>query len=92
MRIAEVIGNVTLSRCHPNLAGSRWRLVVPQTQDNLRGDASKQAEPIVAYDMMSSGVGSLIAIAESGEAASPFYPDKKPVSATIVALLDNIEL
>lgn len=92
MRIAEVIGNVTLSRCHPNVAGGRWRIVVPQTQDNLRGDTSKQAEPIVAYDMMSSGVGNLVAIAESGEAAAPFKPDNKPVSATIVALLDTIEL
>ena len=24
MRIAEVIGNVTLSRCHPSIAGFRW--------------------------------------------------------------------
>ncbi len=24
MRIAEVIGNVTLSRVHPSLTGARW--------------------------------------------------------------------
>lgn len=92
MRIAEVIGSVTLSRCHPNLAGARWRLVVPYTQDNLQGDKSKMAEPIVAYDMMSSGEGNLVAISESGEAAAPFKPEMKPVSATIVALLDTIEI
>lgn len=92
MRIAEVIGSVTLSRCHPNVAGARWRLVVPYTQENLRGDKSNMAEPIVAYDMTSSGDGNLVAISESGEAAAPFYPDKKPVSATVVALLDTIEM
>lgn len=92
MRIAEVIGGVTLSRCHPSLAGSRWRLVVPYSQDNLRGDMTKRAEPIVAIDSVSSGVGNLVALTESGEAAAPFYPDKKPVSANIVAILDNIEL
>lgn len=92
MRIAEVIGGVTLSRCHPNLDGSRWRIVVPYNQDNLRGDMSQRAEPIVAIDSVSSGVGNLVAITESGEAAAPFYPDKKPVSANIVALLDNVEM
>lgn len=92
MRIAEVIGSVTLSRCHPSVAGSRWRLVVPYTQENLRGDKSNMAEPIVAIDIMSSGLGNLVAITESGEAAAPFHPENKPVSATIVALLDTIEL
>ena len=29
MRIADVIGTVTLSRQHPSLAGARFKLVVP---------------------------------------------------------------
>ena len=29
MRIAEVIGTVTLSRCHPTLVGARWLIGVP---------------------------------------------------------------
>ena len=29
MRIAEVIGTVTLSRCHPLISGYRWIIGVP---------------------------------------------------------------
>ncbi len=29
MRIAEVIGSVTLSRAHPTLVGARWVIGVP---------------------------------------------------------------
>ena len=37
MRIAEVIGTVTLSRVHPTLAGFRWVIGVPFSLKALRG-------------------------------------------------------
>ena len=96
MRIAEVIGTVTLSRPHPSLTGGRWRLVVPLTQDDLRKDATN-IDPIpdtmlVASDGCSCREGDRVLIAESTEAAAPFHPEQKPVGAYIAAILDTIEL
>lgn len=92
MRITEVIGNVTLSRCHPSLQGATWRVVVPLDQDGLRGDTSGRGEPFVVFDELGSGDGSLVAVSEGAEAAAPFYPEQKPIDAYCAALLDHIEL
>ena len=91
MRIAEVVGTVTLSRPHPSLEGGRWRLVVPLSQADLVGDTT-DAEPIVAWDGCSADIGSQVLIAESTEAAAPFHPEKKPVGAYIAAILDTLEI
>ena len=49
-------------------------------------------EQIVACDVLGSGVGDLIALAEGPEAAQPFRPDVKPIDANAAAILDTIEL
>jgi microcompartment protein CcmK/EutM len=64
MRIAEVIGRVTLSRCHPSLKGSAWRLVVPLTWEGLIDRTHGRGEAFVAYDDQRSGIGDLIAVSE----------------------------
>ncbi len=92
MRIAEVIGSVTLSRQHPSLVGARWRLVVPLDANGIAGEAGGRLEPIVAYDDFGAGLGSRIAIADGAEAAAPFHPDTKPVDAYNAAILDHIEI
>ena len=98
MRIAEVIGKVTLSRCHPSIENATWRLVVPLNQAGLSAHAAGKSsdsgrdEPLVALDEMSAGNGSLIALSESAEASAPFYPDQKPINAYIAAILDHVEI
>ena len=92
MRIAEVIGTVTLNRSHPSLVGASYKLVVPLSQANLRGDAPPEADSMVAYDELGAGLGSRIAISEGAEAAQPFRPEIKPVDAYNAAILDDIHL
>lgn len=92
MRIGEIIGQVTLSRCHPSLRGATWRIVVPLDQSGLRDASQGRGEPFVLFDELGSGNGSLVAISEGAEAAAPFYPDQKPLDAYCAALLDSIEL
>jgi len=92
MRIAKVIGTVTLSRVHPALAGGRLKLVVPQSLADLIAGGGEEAEPLVAWDDLGAGIGSMIAFSEGGEAAVPFYPLEKPVDAYSAAILDNIEI
>lgn len=92
MRIGEVIGKVTLSRCHPSIRGAAWRIVVPLNHDGLRNPSKGRGEPFVMYDELGSGNGSVVAISEGAEAAAPFHPDQKPIDAYCAALLDRIEL
>ncbi len=49
MRIAEVIGTVTLSRCHPTLVGARWLIGVPFSLKALQSGAP-DGEDLVIYD------------------------------------------
>ncbi len=90
MRIGAVIGTVTLNRAHPTMAGASYRLVVPLSLTNLKGDLSQLAEEIVVYDDLGAGIGSRIAVSEGAEAAQPFRPDDKPIDAYNAAILDNV--
>jgi microcompartment protein CcmK/EutM len=91
MRIASVIGNVTLSRCHPALDGLRWLIAVPYSQKGLRDDRA-DGEDLVLCDDLSPGPGQKIAVSEGIEAQMPFYPNKKPIDASCAAILDHVTL
>ena len=92
MRIAKVVGTVTLNRCHPSFTGARLRLVVPLSLAELRGEQQPQADEMVAWDDQGAGLGSLVAVSEGAEAAQPFRPELKPVDAYAAAILDEINL
>ncbi|HEX4000531.1 MAG TPA: EutN/CcmL family microcompartment protein [Pirellulales bacterium] len=92
MRIATIIGTVTLSRSHPTMSGASFRLAVPLSLANLTGAANEAAEELVVYDELGSGIGSRIALSEGGEAAQPFRPEIKPVDAYNAAVLDQVEM
>jgi len=92
MRIAEVVGTVTLNRSHPSLTGARFKLVVPLSLAELVGEAAPSAEEIAVFDELGAGVGSRIAISEGREAAQPFYPDVKPIDAYNAAILDTLNV
>jgi len=92
MRIAEVIGTVTLNRRHPSLAGARFKLAVLLGLSDLAGQPGEPAEEITVYDELGAGVGSRIAVSEGREAAQPFYPDAKPIDAYNAAILDTITI
>ncbi len=44
MRIAEIIGTITLSRCHQSLDGSTLRLAVPLAESELAEGTTPAAE------------------------------------------------
>jgi len=72
MRMGQVIGTVTLSRSHPSLVGASYRVVVPLSLDNLSGRTLPDAEPLVVYDDLGTGLDDVIAFTEGGEATNPF--------------------
>jgi ethanolamine utilization protein EutN len=90
MRIAQVIGTVTLSRAHPSVTGFRWTIGVPYSLKALRDNTPPDGEDLVIFDNLGAGNGQRISFSEGGEAAAPFYPDKKPIDAYCACLLDQI--
>ena len=91
MRIAEVIGTVTLSRVHPALAAARWVVGVPFSLKALR-QGVPDGEDLVIYDDLGAGAGSRVGFSESGEAAAPFHPEKRPVDAYCACILDTVDV
>ena len=90
MRIAKVIGTVTLSRCHPSLVGARWLIGVPYSLKALKKNERADGEDVVIYDNLSAGAGSKVGFSEGAEAAAPFHPEKKPVDAFCACILDQV--
>jgi ethanolamine utilization protein EutN len=91
MRIAEVIGTVTLSSCHPSLTGYRWIIGVPFSLNALGGDRA-DGEDLVILDEFGAGLGQRIGVSEGVEAAMPFYPVKKPLDAYCACVLDTVDV
>jgi ethanolamine utilization protein EutN len=92
MRIAEVIGTVTLSRSHPTLRGARWIIGVPFGLRALRANRPPDGEDLVIFDNLGAGNGSRIGFTEGIEAAAPFLPERKPVDAYCACILDHVVL
>ncbi|MFO0964912.1 MAG: EutN/CcmL family microcompartment protein [Gemmataceae bacterium] len=92
MRIAEVIGTVTLSRCHPSIERLRWIIGVPFSLKALKERAAPDGEDQVICDQLGAGFSQQIGFSEGAEAAAPFAPEKKPVDAYCGALLDTIAI
>jgi ethanolamine utilization protein EutN len=94
MRIATVLGTVTLNRQHPSLVGGSLRLAVPMSlAPAARGLAPlSTADSLVVWDDLGAAVGSLIAVSEGPEAAQPFRPALKPIDAYCSAILDEVHL
>ena len=53
MRIAEVIGRVTLSRAHQSLRGARYVIALPMPLEALEHGSPRRGDEVIAYD----GVG-----------------------------------
>jgi len=92
MRIAQIVGNLTLSRSHPSLAKASYRLAIPLSLDDLSGKTEPAADTVVVYDELGAGFGERIALSESREAANPFHPEMKPIDAYNAAILDHIHV
>jgi ethanolamine utilization protein EutN len=91
MRIAQVIGTLTLNRVHPSLAGYRWIIAVPFSLKGLQ-EGKPDGEDLVVLDELGAGHGSKIGISEGGEAAMPFVPEKKPLDAYCACILDQVAI
>jgi ethanolamine utilization protein EutN len=92
MRIAEVIGRVTMSRLHPSLKGGRFMIALPMPLTALRDSSSARGEEVIVFDNLGAGPGSLIGLSEGREAANPFGKVETPIDAYCACLIDQISM
>ena len=90
MRVAQIVGQVTLSRCHPTFRGATLKVARPMSLDTIRSAAAPTSEELVVLDQLGAGLGDRILLSEGGEAAQPFRPQEKPVDAYNAAIVDEI--
>jgi ethanolamine utilization protein EutN len=92
MRIAEVIGRVTLSRSHPSLKGGRYLIALPMPLEALTEGSPVRGEEVIVYDNLGTSRGGLIGLSEGREAANPFGKTKTPIDAFCACLLDRVDV
>jgi microcompartment protein CcmK/EutM len=94
MRLAQIIGRVTLSLQDPSFKGGRWLMANPLDAAQINGacatapEMSAQAS-LVTYDNIGAGLGDIVGIVEGAEATAPFdFPI--PIDAITVAIFDSL--
>lgn len=87
MLLGRVIGTVVATMKNESLLGQRLLIVQPL---NRRGrDTGK---PLVALDSVGAGAGETIYWCRGKEASFPFLPAELPTEATIVGIVDSINI
>lgn len=87
MMLGRVIGNVVATMKNASLDGQRFLIVQPI--DRNGGDKGK---PLVALDSVGAGAGETIYWCRGREASFPFLPKEVPTEATIVGIVDAINI
>jgi microcompartment protein CcmK/EutM len=91
MRIAKVIGAVTLNRWHPSFSGATLKVATPMMLEDL-AHLDPEDDSLVVYDQLGAGQHQLIMVSEGAEAAQVFRPELKPVDAYNAGILDELQI
>lgn len=87
MQTARVVGNVWATRKEPSLNGLKLLIVEPY--DPNTGEKSKA---IVAADAVGAGIGELVIVVSGSTARKALKRDDIAVDATIVGIIDEVEV
>ena len=87
MFLGKVIGNVWATKKYDALHSFKLLFVQP-----LNGSLETSGEPIVAVDTVGAGTGEIIYYITASEAVIPLPVDMAPVDASIVGIVDSVNL
>lgn len=87
MQIGRVIGNVVCTIKASSLVGHKLLLVQP-----LDRKGRDRGRPLVALDAVGAGAGETIYWCRGREATFPFLPAEVPTEATIVGIVDSVNI
>lgn len=88
MDICRVVGNVVSTNKTENLKG--LKLMVVRKIDVLTGKDDHHT--YVSIDAVGAGEGEVVMVVKGSSARQTQRTEKKPVDATIVAIIDSIEI
>ena len=87
MQLGRVIGNVVCTVKNPSLDGQRLLIVQP-----LDRHGRDKGRPLVALDSVGAGAGETIYWCRGREAALAFSSGRVPTEATIVGIVDRVNV
>ena len=87
MFFAKIIGTVWATRKDEHLVSFKLQFIQP-----LNASREAVGDPIVAVDTVGAGVGETVMYITAREATIPLPVDMAPVDASIVGIVDRIDL
>ena len=87
MILARVVGRVWATAKDPSLEGKK--ILVLQPVDTRLRDKGK---PVVALDAVGAGAAELVYYCRGREASFPWLPNDVATEATIVGIVDNVNI
>jgi ethanolamine utilization protein EutN len=87
MQLGRVIGTVVCTMKDARLVGQKLLVVQP-----IDKHGEEKGRSVVALDSVGAGVGETIYWCKGKEASFPFLPQEVPTEATIVGIVDEINL
>jgi ethanolamine utilization protein EutN len=87
MLLGRVIGNIVCTMKDPALLGQKLLIVQP-----LDRKGRDKGRPVVALDAVGAGAGETIYWCRGKEASFPFLPVELPAEATIVGIVDAVNI
>lgn len=87
MILGRVIGRVVATMKNDSLRGQRLLMVQP-----LDRDGRDTGKPLVALDSVGAGAGETVYWCRGKEASFPFLPAEVPTEATIVGIVDAVNI
>lgn len=88
MYYARVIGNIVSTIKYKGLKGKKLQVIQPVDMETGKDTGSF----LVALDATSSGSGDMVGYEDGSEATWAFEEDDIPTDATIVAIIDKINI
>jgi microcompartment protein CcmK/EutM len=87
MLLGRIIGNVVCTMKDPALIGQKLLIVQP-----LDRKGRDKGRPVIALDAVGAGAGETIYWCRGKEASFPFLPLDVPTEATIVGIVDVVNI
>ena len=87
MLLGKVIGSVWATRKYESIKGYKIMLVQP-----LNSEEEELGDPIIALDTVGAGPGEIIFYITASEAVIPLDVNMAPVDASIVGIVDTINI
>lgn len=87
MQLGKIIGTIWATRKYEAVTGYKMLFVQP-----INSKGKNIGEPIIALDTVGAGPGEIIYYVTASEAVIPLDVDMAPVDASIVGIVDSINI